>query len=205
MIYVADRQTDEGETVPMEQQRMNLDLGGMTEKILLVTPQVVCHPIDSSSPLYRLCKEDLDFYEAENQGIEKTLQFSKEIHERFEIIVILEGQVESTGMTMQARVSYTPEEIKWGHRFKNILEPGKDRKGYQVNFHNFHDIEQPNPVCEKWSAAEIDEKINNRLIKQFQSVENNANENNNSSLRNRKYAENSKSSDKKTIFETLYK
>jgi hypothetical protein len=36
--------------------------------------------------------------------------------EQFEIIVILEGIVESTGMTVQARTSYLPKEILWGYR-----------------------------------------------------------------------------------------
>jgi len=41
--------------------------------------------------------------------------------EQFEIIVILEGVVESTGQSSQARTSYLNNEILWGHRYDNIL------------------------------------------------------------------------------------
>ena len=40
---------------------------------------------------------------------------------RYEIIVVLEGIVEPTGMSIQARSSYTPHEILWGYRFMNLL------------------------------------------------------------------------------------
>ena len=39
--------------------------------------------------------------------------------EQFEIIVILEGVVESTGQSSQARTSYLNNEILWGHRYDN--------------------------------------------------------------------------------------
>ena len=35
---------------------------------------------------------------------------------RFEIIVTLEGIIEATGNTTQARTSYLPNEVRWGHR-----------------------------------------------------------------------------------------
>lgn len=44
-----------------DQQAMALDLGGESEKILLVTPQIVCHPIDADSPLDNLDKKTLEY------------------------------------------------------------------------------------------------------------------------------------------------
>ncbi|KAG6932771.1 potassium voltage-gated channel subfamily J member 6, partial [Chelydra serpentina] len=41
--------------------------------------------------------------------------------EELEIVVILEGMVEATGMTCQARSSYVTSEILWGHRFTPVL------------------------------------------------------------------------------------
>ena len=38
------------------------------------------------------------------------------MNEQFEIIVLLEGTVESTGQSSQARSSYLNTEILWGHR-----------------------------------------------------------------------------------------
>ena len=38
---------------------------------------------------------------------------------QFEILVTLEGVTEETGNTVQARTSYLPNEILWGHHFEN--------------------------------------------------------------------------------------
>ena len=38
------------------------------------------------------------------------------LNDQFEIIVILEGTVESTGQSSQARTSYLNTEVLWGHR-----------------------------------------------------------------------------------------
>ena len=43
------------------------------------------------------------------------------VNEEFEIVVILEGMVEATGMTCQARSSYIESEVLWGHRFEPVL------------------------------------------------------------------------------------
>ena len=40
--------------------------------------------------------------------------------------VILEGIVEATGLTTQARTSYLPNEIRWGYRFEKVVRPFKD-------------------------------------------------------------------------------
>ena len=61
---------------------MSLDLGGESEKILLVTPQIVCHPIDAESPLDRLNKKDLEYLLGEvlekfNQSFGVVLNFFK--------------------------------------------------------------------------------------------------------------------------------
>ena len=50
----------------------------------------------------------------------------------FEIIVVLEGVVEPTGNTTQARSSYLPEEIQWGHRFDNLVSYARKQvRGWQ--------------------------------------------------------------------------
>ena len=142
---------------------MTLDLGGESEKILLVTPQIICHPIDGDSPLETLSKKQLealsnpDRPDLQNLNSENNNNDSdEEPFENFEIIVVLEGQVESTGMTMQARISYTPNEIKWGKNFANILETG-DSPGYKVNFSKFHNLVEPKNDTEAESAAQRNE------------------------------------------------
>jgi potassium inwardly-rectifying channel subfamily J len=51
----------------------------------------------------------------------------------FEIQVSMEGTIESTGLTFQARSSYLPNEILWGHRFESMMLYRHDNKKYQVN------------------------------------------------------------------------
>ena len=45
---------------------------------------------------------------------------------------MLEGMVEATGGTTQARASYLPEEIYWGRRFKNVVTRGQRDKGMKI-------------------------------------------------------------------------
>ena len=50
----------------------------------------------------------------------------------FEIHVSMEGTIESTGLTFQARTSYVPNEILWGHRFESMMLYRQENKKYQV-------------------------------------------------------------------------
>ena len=58
---------------------------------------IIKHEINEDSPLYGFTQESLA--EAD-----------------FELVMTLEGIVEATGMTFQARTSFLPEEIVWGYR-----------------------------------------------------------------------------------------
>ncbi|KAG7275019.1 hypothetical protein CRUP_030538 [Coryphaenoides rupestris] len=110
---IKSRQTREGEFIPLEQSEINLgyDTGG--DRLLLVEPQTITHIISDSSPFWEVGAERLK-------------------RETLEIIVILEGIVEASGMTCQARTSYTEDEILWGHRFESCLslEKGAFRVDY---------------------------------------------------------------------------
>lgn len=66
----------------------------------------------------------------------------------------LEGVVESTGMTTQARSSYLPTEIYWGHRFEHIVTFRKETGEYEVNYTLFNNTyEVDTPLC---SAKQLD-------------------------------------------------
>ena len=54
-------------------------------------------------------------------------------NDKFEIAVGLEGTIESTSNTFQARTSYLPDEILWGHRFEPMVLYRKDHNKYQVS------------------------------------------------------------------------
>ena len=118
MQLLRSRTTREGEFIPLEQIDLELDLNGDSDRLFLVTPQTICHKINEDSPLWDLSAMDLGSSD-------------------FEIIVLLEGMVEATGMLTQARASYLPSEIMWGHRFHNVISYQKKR-GYKVNFKDFH-------------------------------------------------------------------
>ncbi|XP_078491595.1 uncharacterized protein LOC100175040 isoform X1 [Ciona intestinalis] len=115
---IKSRQTQEGEFMALDQT--DLDVGYTTgaDRLFLVTPLIICHVIDEKSPFWNMSQFDLK-------------------EEEFEIVVILEGMVEATGMTCQARSSYVEDEVMWGQRFMPVLM--LEKGFYDVNYSNFHD------------------------------------------------------------------
>ncbi|XP_025833817.1 G protein-activated inward rectifier potassium channel 2-like [Agrilus planipennis] len=109
---------------------------GEEDKIFFIWPTTIVHRIDRSSPLYNMSATDL-------------------LRERFEIVVILEGVIESTGMTTQARSSYLPSEILWGHRFQTLVTFKKLTGEYEVDYALFNNtVEVDTPLC---SAKQLEE------------------------------------------------
>ncbi|KAJ3589056.1 hypothetical protein NHX12_009904 [Muraenolepis orangiensis] len=113
---IKSRQTIEGEFIPLEQSEINLgyDMGG--DRLLLVEPQTITHVISDRSPFWGVGAEWLK-------------------RETLEIVVILEGIVEASGMTCQARTSYTEDEILWGHRFESCMS--LEKGAFQVDYAAF--------------------------------------------------------------------
>lgn len=128
--------TREGELLPFFQTELKVGGDGEEDKIFFIWPTTIVHKIDEHSPLYRISASDM-------------------LRERFEIVVILEGVIESTGMTTQARSSYLPSEILWGHRFEHIITFRKETGEYEVNYSLFNNTyEVDTPLC---SAADLDQ------------------------------------------------
>jgi potassium inwardly-rectifying channel subfamily J len=78
--------------------------------------------------------------------------------EQFEIIVMLEGGVESTGLAAQARTSYLPNEIFWGHRFLAMTNFSEKNSEFEVDYKQFHStyaVDTP-----MFSAKDLDEMAN---------------------------------------------
>lgn len=127
--------TREGELLPFFQTELKVGGDGEEDKIFFIWPTTIVHKIDEHSPLYHISASDM-------------------LRERFEIVVILEGVIESTGMTTQARSSYLPSEILWGHRFEHIITFRKETGEYEVNYSLFNNTyEVDTPLC---SAADLD-------------------------------------------------
>ncbi|XP_017336226.1 G protein-activated inward rectifier potassium channel 1 [Ictalurus punctatus] len=119
------RQTPEGEFLPLDQLELDVGFSTGADQLFLVSPLTICHVIDSKSPFYDLSLRSM-----------KT--------DQFEIVVILEGIVETTGMTCQARTSYTEDEVLWGHRFYPVIS--LEEGFFKVDYSQFHaTFEVPTP------------------------------------------------------------
>uniref|UniRef100_A0A3Q3LJY4 G protein-activated inward rectifier potassium channel 1 n=1 Tax=Labrus bergylta TaxID=56723 RepID=A0A3Q3LJY4_9LABR len=122
---IKSRQTPEGEFLPLDQCELDVGFGTGADQLFLVSPLTICHEINNKSPFFDLSQRSLK-------------------NEEFEIVVILEGIVETTGMTCQARTSYTEDEVLWGNRFLPVmsLEEGFFRVDYS-QFHNTFEVPTP--------------------------------------------------------------
>ncbi|XP_047529343.1 G protein-activated inward rectifier potassium channel 3-like isoform X2 [Vanessa atalanta] len=128
--------TREGEMLPFYQQELKVGADGEEDRLMFIWPMTIVHKINEKSPLYNLSASDM-------------------LRERFEIVVMLEGVIESTGMTTQARSSYLPSEIQWGHRFETMVSFRKDTGEYEVDYTRFNNTyEVDTPLC---SAKQLDE------------------------------------------------
>lgn len=77
-FFFQSRQTPEGEFLPLDQCELDVGFGTGADQLFLVSPLTICHEINPKSPFFDLSKRSL-------------------MNEQFEIVVILEGIVETTG------------------------------------------------------------------------------------------------------------
>ncbi|KAG7459751.1 hypothetical protein MATL_G00213990 [Megalops atlanticus] len=132
---IKSRQTPEGEFLPLDQCELDVGFGTGADQLFLVSPLTICHEINPKSPFFDLSQRSL-------------------MSEQFEIVVILEGIVETTGMTCQARTSYTEDEVLWGHRFLPVMS--LEEGFFRVDYSQFHStFEVPTPP---YSVKEHEEK-----------------------------------------------
>ena len=76
--------------------------GDPDDRTLMVLPSAMYHKIDEDSPFYDLTPKDI-------------------LDAKFELVISLEGIIEPTGNSVQARTSYLPRELLWGYRFENMV------------------------------------------------------------------------------------
>jgi potassium inwardly-rectifying channel subfamily J len=119
MYLIKKRVTLEGEILPLHTYDMNVGFDKGIDRLFLIWPLVIEHIIDEQSPLYEVCRADI-------------------AQQRFELVVILEGIIESTGMTTQARTSYLPTEILWGCRFERLISFQRDDGLYRIDYSRFN-------------------------------------------------------------------
>lgn len=79
----------------------------------------IMHRIDENSPLHGLSAEQIDAAE-------------------MEIVILLSGRDEVLADTIYARHAYSPDEIRWNHRFVDVLSISEDGQRV-VDLTKFHD------------------------------------------------------------------
>ena len=139
VYLVKPKVTREGEIIPLYHHNMDLSYDTGEDRIFLVWPIIISHTIDEASPLYEYSCNSLDSAD-------------------FEIVVILEGIVEQTGLTTQARTSYMPSEIQWGYRFCSsvLCLHSEFDKQYDIDYSKFEETYHV-PSHPKKSAKELDD------------------------------------------------
>ncbi|XP_041929335.1 G protein-activated inward rectifier potassium channel 3 [Alosa sapidissima] len=129
---IKSKQTQEGEFIPLDQTDISVGFETGDDRLFLVSPLVISHEIDAHSPFWDMSQAQLE-------------------KDDFEIVVILEGMVEATGMTCQARSSYLAEEVQWGHRFSPMMLLAEGF--FDIDYGAFHhSFEVDTPSC---SAHEL--------------------------------------------------
>ncbi|KAM9114462.1 G protein-activated inward rectifier potassium channel 3 [Pangshura tecta] len=140
---IKSKQTQEGEFIPLNQTDINVGFETGDDRLFLVSPLIISHEINEHSPFWEVSKEQL-------------------AKDEFEIVVILEGMVEATGMTCQARSSYLMDEVLWGHRFMSVLS--LEDGFYEVDYNSFHQtFEVPTPSCSAKELAEATARMDAHL------------------------------------------
>lgn len=127
------KQTKEGDVMKYFQTELPLTADNCEGGLFLIWPMTLVHKIDENSPLYYFSSNDL-------------------WNGKFEIVVILEGTIESTGQATQAKSSYLTTEILWGYKFEEMIEYDTETQAYNVDYSKFENtFPVKTPLC---SAAE---------------------------------------------------
>ena len=120
-VLVRRHVTEEGVVYPIYLKKMKFTADDMDDTITLMWPMVLTHNITEDSPFWDIKPADLT-------------------NEKYELIVYVEGTIETTGEFCQVRTSYTPREFLWGHRFDRIEEFDSGNARWEIDFAAFHDV-----------------------------------------------------------------
>lgn len=118
---IRPRRTKEGEILNNFQTKLTVSADECDGDLFFIWPMCIVHKIDKKSPLYLLTPHD----------------FHQEL---FEIVVTLEGTIESTDQKTQVRSSYLSSEVFWGHRFEPVVARDEFNRGYKIDYGAFDKI-----------------------------------------------------------------
>ncbi|VEN56510.1 unnamed protein product [Callosobruchus maculatus] len=134
---IRPKRTKEGEVLSTYQTKLLVSADDCEGDLFFIWPMTVIHKIDRSSPFYHLSADDL------------TTQ-------KFEIVVTLEGTIESTDQKTQARSSYLPSEVLWGHTFESMITVDLEKEGYRVDYSKFDKVVPvETPLVSAYKLSEI--------------------------------------------------
>lgn len=136
-IFISEKVSTEGTVYPLYQTAMAFEAHGMDARLFMVWPIALKHRINDKSPLW-------------------DMSFDEILSNTFEIIVILEGTIESTGEICQARTSYSSKDIQWGSRFANVVDFDIQSGLWEANFKQFNEtVPTPTPKCSGRDVSNI--------------------------------------------------
>merc|ERR1739838_1244426 len=90
--------------------------------------------------------------------------------ERFELLLVLEGTNETSNTTFQARTSYLPNEILWGHRFEQMQLYRKDNNKFEINFSAFHSTYEVDTPLHSARQIDYQERQRELELKQMENM-----------------------------------
>lgn len=136
------RRTREGETMPVSAE----DMAITKLDPLMLLPITVEHVVDECSPLYGHTHDSLTACGAE-------------------IVVSLEGSVDTTGLSFSARQSFLPSEILWGHTFKRVIrEAPAGEIHHEVTLQRFHELEPQRMLESERTLARCGVQLGGRAL-----------------------------------------
>lgn len=150
ILMIKSRLTSEGEFIPFQSfdMKVGYDWSG-NDSVFFPWPKTVEHVIDETSPLYDMCKHAINSSSSQSEAssnlntLNSCDQAFSQItgrNEDYEIVVILEGNIETTGASCHIRTSYLPQEILFGYRFTPIYPKFTDFE-YLFDYSKFDQVE----------------------------------------------------------------
>ncbi|XP_002001643.3 ATP-sensitive inward rectifier potassium channel 12 [Drosophila mojavensis] len=148
VYMIVDKHTREGEVIKTHTE---LKLEGNGEQ-LIVWPDIVCHVIDETSPLF---------------AFNNAKQFNAG---QFELYVTIVGTSPTTAQMTEAKTSYVPREIYWGQRFANIIHYDASHERYIVDYENFNSTISVDMPVKLSPAEQLQQRQQQQLELQLQQL-----------------------------------
>ncbi|CAG9860059.1 unnamed protein product [Phyllotreta striolata] len=135
-FFIDSATTKEGEKLDPYETELRVQCDDAGGEPIFLWPVTVMHKINEDSPLYRYSSSDI-------------------LNKKFEIVLMLDGTIESTGQGTNAITSYLSNEILWGQKFEKMIGYNKKLESFEVDFKCFDSVKTAyTPSC---SPAEFDE------------------------------------------------